>query len=146
MATFIFFDEFKNKVGSKVINLSATDVFKWYLTNATPAAATHDEKADLAGITEENGYTEYTMTNAWAETAGGSGIWRFAGSEDIVWTASLGNFGPFRYAVLYDDTVAGDPLVGYVDFGSSDSVTTGTPEGTATLNLDADFAIFTLDG
>ena len=33
-------------------------------------------------------------------------------------TASV-SVGPFRHVVLYDDTVAGDPLVGWWDYGSS---------------------------
>ena len=38
--------------------------------------------------------------------------------NDLVVTAS-GPVATFRYAVIYDDTVAGDPLVGWWDYGSS---------------------------
>lgn len=146
MAAFTFFDEFKNYLGDKQIDLSA-DTFKLYLTNTAPVVATHQVKADLAGITVENGYDEITITTpTWQETAGGSGIWRFAGDADEVWTASGGSFGPFQYVILYDDTPAAtptDPLVGYWDYGSSISITNGN---TFTLDLDANFEIFTLDG
>ena len=39
-------------------------------------------------------------------------------------TAS-GTVGPFRYVVIYDDTVATDPLVGYYDYGSSITLNSG---------------------
>jgi hypothetical protein len=146
MATFIFFDEFKKYLADGTIDLD-NDTFKLYLSNNAPTVATHTVKADIAGITVENGYNEITITTpSWAETAGGSGVWRFAGDADEVWTASGGAFGPFRYVILYDDTPAAtptDPLVGYWDYGSSISI---TDTNTFTLDLDANYEIFTLDG
>ena len=60
-----------------------------------------------------------------------------------MWTATGGTFDTFRYVVLYDDTHANDALVGYWDNGSTVSL---TDTNTFTLNLDANFEIFTLDG
>jgi hypothetical protein len=37
--------------------------------------------------------------------------------DDIVWTAVGGNIGPTPGAILYDDSVSGDPIIGYIDFG-----------------------------
>ena len=145
MATFTFFDEFKMYMADGVIDLD-DDTFKIYLSNAAPTVATHTVKADLANITEENGYTETTLTTTWAETGGGTGIFRFAANADITWTASGGNFGPFQYAIIYDDTPttpAADPLVGYWDYGSAISITNGN---SFTVDLGANFSIFTLDG
>jgi hypothetical protein len=102
-------------VGVLGANLN-TDTFKVYLTNATPSASADSLKADLAEITNENGYTApVDITNSFSE-AGGTGTML---AVDVVITASGGTVGPFRYAVIYDDTLAGDPLMCWVDYGSS---------------------------
>jgi hypothetical protein len=46
---------------------------------------------------------------------------------DVVFTASGGSFGPFRYAVVYNDTPTSpaDPLVCWWDYGSSISCNDG---------------------
>jgi len=52
-----------------------------------------------------------------------------------VLTAS-GAVGPFRYVYLYNDTPTSpaDPLIGYIDYGSAVSLTTG---GTLTIDFAA---------
>lgn len=143
MATFVFYDSFKEKLGQGDIQLDA-HTFKWALTNTAPTVATDDELADITEISAGSGYTaggETLASSAWAETAGGSGIWRFTG-DDTVFTAASGDIATFRYAVLYDDTVSGDPLVGYLDNGSSVDITDGN---TFTIDVTAS-GIFTLDG
>lgn len=44
---------------------------------------------------------------------------------DEVITATGGTVGALRWAVVYNDTVAGKPLVGYVDYGSSITLNDG---------------------
>jgi len=39
-------------------------------------------------------------------------------ANDLVLTAGGGSVAPFRYIVLYDDDPAGDPLIGWYDYGS----------------------------
>jgi hypothetical protein len=144
LATFTFFDEAKLRIGAGTIVLTTgSHVFKAYLSNAAPNVDTHDDKADLAEIGATGGYASKTITHAWAETSAGTGIYRFAGSQDEVWTASGAAFDTFRYVILYDDTHASDALVGYWDNGSAVNL---TDTNTFTLNLDANFEIFTLDG
>lgn len=143
MATFTFYDEFKLNVTNTNINLSS-DTFKVALTNTAPNAATHDELADVTQITAANGYSSggtALTTVTWAETGAGTGIWQFT-SADVVFTASGGSIGPFRYAVLYSDTSTNDKLVGYLDYGSSISV---SDTNTFTVDVGAN-GWFQLDG
>jgi len=147
MATFTFIDEWKRYMGggsTPDVDVS-TDSFVIYLSNELPVVATDGARADVAAITQENGYTETTLTSTWAETAGGSGIWRLANDADVAWTASGGSFGPFQYVMVFDDTITTplDLLVGFWDVGSGTTITNGN---TFTVDLDANFTIFTMDG
>lgn len=144
MAQFVFFDEFKRRQGDADIDLTTGTghAFKFRLTNTAPNVDTHDDAADLPAITGGS-YADVAITHTWAETSAGSGVWRFAASADVTFTASGGDFGTARYVVLYDDTHASDALVGYFDYGAGFVVTDGN---TFTLNLDANYEIFTLDG
>lgn len=75
-------------------------------------------KADLAEITNENGYTApEDVTNTYSEA---SGTGTLAGT-DITITASGGTVGPFQYVVLYNDTPTSpaDPLIAWWDYGSA---------------------------
>jgi hypothetical protein len=143
MATFVFFDEFKANVTTGAVNLS-TDTFNVALSNTAPDVAAHDELADITEITAQNGYPaggQALDSRTWAETGGGTGIWQFT-TADEVFTASTGSFGPFRYVVLYSGTSTGDKLVGYLDYGSSITVTDGN---TFTIDVGAN-GWFQLDG
>jgi len=139
MATFTFFHEWKN-TQAVAANLS-TDVFKAYLTADAPVIDTHTVKADLAEISAAGGYAEKTLTTTWAETGAGTGVWRLSIGADQTWTASGAAFDAFRYVVVYDDTVAADPLVGYWDYGS---LLTLNDADSMTLDVDANFSAYTL--
>lgn len=150
MATFTFFDEFKRYLGEATTTPADvpelnTDSFLMYLSNTTPNVDTHTVKANMVAITQENNYTETALTTSWAETSAGSGIWRFANNADVSWTASGGSFGPFQYVVICNDSTTSplDLLVGYWDVGSATTITNGN---TFTVDLNATFDIFTLDG
>lgn len=136
MAAFTFFHEFKANLGNGLIDLD-THTFKAYLSNATPDVAANALKADLAEISAGNGYTAggFTCAVTWTETGAGTGIWQFD-SDNPSWTASGGSIGPFRYVVWYDDTAAGDPLVGYADYGSALTLSDGASfTGNVATNL-----------
>lgn len=126
MATFVKFHDFLARLGNKEIDLDS-DVFKAYLTNTAPDAATHSVKTDIAEIAAGNGYVAggQTLTVAWGETAPGSGVWRWTVVAPA-WTAAGGAIAAHRYLVIYDDTHANDALVGYVDRGSSATVAVNT--------------------
>lgn len=121
MATFNKFNKFIEylTIGG-ALNLN-TDTFKVYLTDTTPNAATHTKKSELAGITEEHGYAATDIQNA--ATRSGATVTMTA--VDVLLTASGGSFGPFRYAVIYDDTHADDILMGWYDYGVEKTVASG---------------------
>ena len=50
--------------------------------------------------------------------------------NNITWTASGGDVGPLAGVIIYDDSIANDPIVGYIDFGGAYTVADG---GTATV-------------
>jgi len=138
MPTFVKFDCFTQDLGRKVHNLNA-DTIKVMLTNTAPNVSTNTVKTDITEITAAHGYTAGGTAigaNAYAQT---SGVAKFTGS-DVVFTASGGSFGPFRYAVVYNDTAASDQLIGYIDHGSSISVT--APDS-YTFDIDATNGLFT---
>jgi len=114
--SYVKFFDFVEAMGLGEHNLN-TGVLKVYLTNAAPSQADDADKADLAEITAENGYPSggTDIQNVWAEAAGTGTLT----GTDVVFTATAGGFGPFRYAVIYNDTHATDGLVCYWDYGSS---------------------------
>lgn len=120
MATFNFFNNFFERLGKGEIDLN-TDTIKVYLTDATPSATDDDVKTDLVEISAVNGYPSggSDTQNTYTETAGTGTLV----GVDVTFTPDGGSFGPFRYAVFYDDTHASDALIGWVDFGSEITAT-----------------------
>ena len=100
--------DFKNALNA------STDTIKLYLSDMAPDP-TMVLKADLPEIPNVFGYAPVDTQNA-ASLVGG--VIAVVGTSFIL-TAVGGVVGPFRYAVLYDDTLAGKPLIGWWDYGSS---------------------------
>lgn len=119
MATFNKFESFVGALGLKLHELNA-DTLKVYLTNNAPSASLDNVKADLAGITEQNGYAAADAQNTYSEAVGVGTL----ACVDYEWTAT-GAVGPFRYVVLYNDTAANDELIAWWDYGSSISLADG---------------------
>jgi hypothetical protein len=120
------------------------DTFKVMLTNTAPVA-TNSVKGDLVDVTG-GGTTGYTAggtatTVAVSRTGGTQTI---TGTE-VVFTGGSTGMGPFRYAVLYDDTVStpAKPLVAWWDYGSSISLA-NTETFTVKFNNASPGTIFTL--
>ena len=138
MASFVKFNTFVEALGRKVHNLNA-DTLKVVLTNTAPTASTDDQLADITQISNGNGYTTggaAAASNAYSQTSGTGKLT----ANDVVFTAT-GSVGPFRYAVLYNDTAAGDELIGYWDYGSSITLANGE---TFTVDFDGTTGILTL--
>jgi hypothetical protein len=93
--------------------LTDADALMVYLSDVEPDAATMSVKADLAEIAPGNGYPLGGVGVRNRSTVGG-GVIAVEG-ECVVVEAIGGPIGPFRYVVLYDDTVEGDPLIGWWD-------------------------------
>lgn len=138
MASFVFFHSFKEKLVEAGFNLGG-DTLKVALSNTAPTASTDDELADITQISNGNGYTTGGTAVTVTSSAQSSGTYKLVGN-DVVFTAT-GSMGPFRYAVIYDDTLSGDPLIGYWDYGSS--ITLANTE-TFTVDLDATNGILQL--
>lgn len=115
--------------------------FKILLTNTAPVN-TNVVKGDLTEISAGNGYTAggsaVTIT-----TSTSSGTAKATVSSDVVFTASGGAIGPFRYVVLYNDTAStpAKPLIAWWDYGSS--ITLNNTE-TLTADFDQTNGLFTV--
>jgi hypothetical protein len=59
---------------------------------------------------------------------------------DVVFTAT-GSMGPFRYAVLHNDTATNDELIGWWDYGSSITLASGE---TFTVDFDPTNGVLTV--
>jgi hypothetical protein len=144
MATFQKFNQFIADVASGVHQLQTgtSHVLKVLLTNTAPVA-TNAVKADLTEIAAGNGYSAGGTSVGTITGSQTSGTFKLVGGTDPAWTASGGSIGPFRYAVLYNDTPTSpaDPLIGFWDYGSSISLSIGE---SFTVDLDQSGGILTL--
>ena len=130
MATFSKFDSFVEALAEKTHNLGS-DTLKVYLTNATPLA-THTVRKTNGGaqngpeeIAAGNGYTAGGNTAGVTTSEQTSGTYKLVLGDPTAFTASGGSIGPFRYAVLYNDTATNDELIGTWDYGSSITLASG---------------------
>lgn len=129
MASFNKFDSFVEALAEKVHNLGS-DTLTWALTNSAPSAS-NTVLADITQITYTNLSSRVATVSSSSQT---SGTYKLV-LADLVLTASGGSVGPFRYAVLFNDTPSSpaDPLIGWYDYGSSITLADGE-----TFTLDAD--------
>ena len=128
MATFQVVDEWYNNQSTPSTKPDLdSDTFKAVLTNSAPTKAGSQVLADITQIAATGGYAAVTLSGVtFAETGAGTGIWQFTSSA-FSWTASGADFATARYIVIYDDTPTSpaDPLVGYLDYGTTFVVTNG---------------------
>lgn len=142
MATSAFFKvhDFVEQLCKGVHDFNA-DTFKIALVAADPTNAATDY-ALLTDLGTGNGYTAGGSALNTPTFSESNGTVTFSASP-LVFTASGGTIGPFRYAVLYNDTpsagVLTDPIVGYYDYGSSITL-----QDTETFTINVTTNIFTL--
>lgn len=142
MATFNKFQDFSEQLVNGAQNFT-TDTYKIALSNSAPVA-TNTALANITQISAVNGYTSggTATTISVSETSGTTTV---SGTQ-VVFTASGGSIGPFRYVVLYNDTTStpvNKPLVGWWDYGSSITLA-DTETFTVKFSNASPGAIFTL--
>ncbi len=137
------FQDFSEQFARGVHDFDA-HTFKVALTNTAPVATqTTWNVTDHPAPAAANGYTAggTATTISLSETTGTTTV---QGTQ-IVFTATAGGIGPFRYAVLYNDTATSpaDAAVAYFDYGSS--ITLGDTETlTVKFNNASPGTMFTL--
>lgn len=141
MAGYNKFNDFSEQLAKGAQNFG-TDVYKVALSNTAPVA-TNTILSDITQIGAGNGYTSggSTTTITVSETTGTTTV---SGTQ-VVFTASGGSIGPFRYVVLYNDTTTSPskPLVAWWDYGSSITLADGETF-TVKFSNTSPGAIFTL--
>lgn len=141
MASFVKFQPFVENLAEKGMNLGS-DTLKLVLTNTAPVntQSVLDLVTNHPPPAATNGYTAGGNTITISSSAQTSGTYKLV-LADSVFTASGGAIGPFRYAILYDDTSTGDMLIGSWDYGSSITLADGE---TFTWDADATTGVLTL--
>src|SRR4051812_14785990 len=104
-----------------------TDMLAIFLTNDVLDKALISVKGDVTEIATGNGYDGPIDTQNSASRIDGV---IYVGAIDILLIGTgPGAFGPFRYAVLCNMTAAGQPIIGFWDYGTSLSVSMGEQFG-----------------
>ena len=126
MATYVKYQQFVEDLGKGVHQLHAAGhTLKAILSNAAPNVSTHVVRGDVTELSTAGGYTSggTDIQNDYTEATGTGTLT----AVDVVFTAASGTIGPFRYAIVYNDTPTSpaDPLVCYWDYGSSITLADG---------------------
>ena len=144
MATWTKFQDFSEQVVRGVHDWDA-HTFKVALTNTLPVntQVSLDTVTNHPAPAAANGYTAggTATTITIAEVSGTTTV---SGTQ-VVFTATAGGIGPFRYAILYNDTATSpaDALIVFTDYGSS--ITLAEAETlTVKFNNTSPGSIFTL--
>lgn len=137
MAAFNKFNSFVEAVAEKKHDLGSDALFVC-LSNTAPAAA-NAVKTDITEIAAGNGYVAGGAQATQAASAQTAGTYKLT-INDVVFTAT-GAIGPFRYAVLYNNTATNKELIGWWDYGSSITLATGE---VFTVDFDATNGVLTI--
>lgn len=127
MAAFNKYNTFAVDLSAGVHDLTtAGSQLKVALTNRAPQVAADTQLSDINEISYANlDGTQLDIQNVGVENP--AGTWQVSGT-DVVWTAS-GAVATFQHVVLYNDTPACDPLIGWwtattpITMGAGDTFT-----------------------
>jgi hypothetical protein len=141
MAAFNKVYAFVENLAEKVHNLGS-DTLKVALSDTAPTtASTVWSVGNFPAPTNANGYTAGGNTAGSSASAQSGGVYKLTLSDPSTWTATAGGIGPFRYAILYNDTSAGKEIIVWWDYGSSITLASGE---TFTVDLDAANGVLTI--
>lgn len=108
-----------------------TDAFIIALSNTLPTAGQAGQTYSPSNITEiatlSSCYTQGTgivITTGSNTNSGGTYTW--VGTAAQVLNSNAGNFGPFQYAILYDNTSSTKPLLGW--WAAASAITMATTD------------------
>jgi len=138
MVAFVKYNSFVLELGTGTHNLT-TNTLKVALTSTAPAA-TDTAWAGTGEPANGNGYTTGGITLTGLTYTQTAGLGKLVTTFNPVWTASGGNIGAFRYAVLYNST-ASNKVIGSYDYGSSITL---APTETFTVDFDDTNGILTV--
>lgn len=116
MADFTKFQSAAGAIARGVHDLDG-DTLKIALSNTAPNPATATVLANITQIATAGGYASGGLTVQNTEVTVAAGVATLDG-DNVVFTAT-GEMGPARYAILYNDTAADKPLLGFWDRGVS---------------------------
>lgn len=136
MANFVKFYSFCEAVFEKKHDFSS-DQFKILLTNTAPSL-TWTQKSNVTGeLVTGGGYTSGGTNITTTSCNQSSGLLTII-FQDVIFTGSGGGFGPFRYAIMFNETSVNDLLVGYYDYAYSITVG-GTQQFVVDMNQSTGF-------
>ena len=140
MASFVKYEVLTEDLANSIHDFfGTTHTLKVALTNTAPNVATHEVLADITELGAGSGYSA-GGTDTQNDGTRTGGVTTVTG-VDVVFTASSGTIGPFRYVVLYNDTPSSpaDPLIGYWDYTSSITL-----QDTETFTVNFGASLFTI--
>lgn len=120
MAAFNKFNQFIADVYNGVHDFSS-DTLKFALTtHANKPVSTNLILTDLTTVSLSNLNTNSIITVSSSQI---SGVYQLI--LDDLTVAASGNVGPFRWAVIYNDSSPNKSLIGYFDYGQDITLSTG---------------------
>lgn len=121
MATFNKFNAFVEDLAEKKHNLGSDQLVVALCAAANAPVATNSVLANLTQIS----YTNLSSRNITTSTSSqSSGTYKLI-CNDLTLSASGGSVETFRYIVIYNDTASNDELIGWYDFGSDVTLSSG---------------------
>ncbi len=110
------FDSYAFDLGKGLIRLDRDELYI-LLTHAMPLRV-YSRRAELVEIRPGNGYMAGGMIvegGHFSQSGAGS---LFTG-RNVLFEAKGGRMAAFQFAILYDATATGQPLIGYWDYGAA---------------------------